>query len=93
MYLPANRNVMDGSNFYDMLNDLEELTFDGFWATTDNLLSKLKTENYIKLVGDALEVIEAIEWSRIRKVYVLHQHVYLFRPNLGAENEEHGERF
>jgi hypothetical protein len=69
MYWLPHRKVMDGSNFDDTLNALQESTSGRFQGTTDNLLAicTVQTDKYAMLVADMLEGIEPMERNMARK--------------------------
>ncbi|UYV60728.1 hypothetical protein LAZ67_1002045 [Cordylochernes scorpioides] len=90
---PQIRELQQDGNFQNSLNEVEAAAWNSFRNVCKNFLGSVKVENYRDIVNDLLLSYKALGCNMSLKIHFLHSHLDFFPDNLGAVNDEHGERF
>ncbi|GBN58850.1 hypothetical protein AVEN_135521-1 [Araneus ventricosus] len=75
------------------LSEAEKAAWLAFKSVCTHFLGNKKAENYEDLVGDMMKCFRVIDCNMSLKLHILDSHLNFFPQNLGAINDEHGERF
>ena len=67
--------------------------WNSFDSVVNGILGNNRAENYKALVTTLLKNYKKINVNMSLKIHFLHSHLDFFPVNLGAESDEHGERF
>ena len=84
---------MNDPAFVSSMQSAELDAWNAFAAVVNNFCGNTKAENYKLLVGNLLQAFQMLGCNMSVKIHFLHSHVDYFTDNLGAVNEEQGERF
>ncbi|UYV76697.1 hypothetical protein LAZ67_14001794 [Cordylochernes scorpioides] len=79
--------------FQNSLNEVEAAAWNSFRNVCKNFLGSVKVENYRDIINNLLLSYKALGCNMSLKIHFLHSHLDFFPDNLGAVNDEHGERF
>ncbi|UYV77929.1 hypothetical protein LAZ67_15002897 [Cordylochernes scorpioides] len=90
---PQIRELQQDGNFQNSLNEVEAAAWNSFRNVCKNFLGSVKVENYRDIVNDLLLSYKALGCNMSLKIHFLHSHLDFFPDNLGANSDEHGERF
>lgn len=90
---PQIRKALNSDEFIALLTDDEQKAWTSFEAVVNGFLGNFKDPNYKKIIDDMLQNYETIGARLSLKMHFLKSHIDFFPENLGAESDEHGERF
>ena len=90
---PQIREVFKDPEFEKTLNTLELRAWHGFKWICSNFLGNFKSNSYREGVAELLAAYKEMGCRMSLKMHFLHSHLDFFPENLGAVNDEQGERF
>lgn len=90
---PQVRKLLESQEFDSSLKPLEKEAWHSFKQVVHQFLGNHKAENYIDLVDQLLQNFCNMGCRMSLKLHMLHSHLNVFKENMGAYSEEHGERF
>ena len=90
---PQIRKLLCDDEFKRTMTSDQLNAWNSFDSVVNGFLGNNRAENYKALVTTLLKNYKKINVNMSLKIHFLHSHLDFFPVNLGAESDEHGERF
>jgi len=90
---PQIPEIVNGDPFEHLLKETKKSSWLTFKAVCLNFFGNLKSENYMELVAELLNVYQNMGCNNSLKIHSLRSHLDISPPNLGAVSDENGEKF
>ena len=90
---PDVRKMVKDNQFVETMTYVERRAWNGFMNVIKNFLGNNKSANYVQIVEELLDAYKDLKCNMSIKVHFLFSHLDEFPENLGAYNDEQGERF
>jgi hypothetical protein len=90
---PQIRKLMMDDSFTDTITEIEVDAWNTFKEVQKKFLGNIKNPLYKEIVRNMVDTFKLLGRNMSLKLHFLASHLDYFPPNLGAVNEEQGERF